>query len=144
MRLITIVAIAMAIVAGLAATLYFLPIINAQVDKAKEVHQTPVTNSTLPTKNGYQQVNVTVNNVKLVADVAVNDEQKTKGLAVKENLSENEAMLFVFATAGDHAFWMKDMKFPIDIIWMDSNKTVVHVEHSLAPCGPVSLSLIHI
>jgi len=140
-RLITIVAIAMAIIAGLGATFYFLPVISAQVDKAKEVNQTPVINIPLLTKNGYRQVNVAVNNVKLVADVAVNEEQKTKGLAIKENLSENEAMLFVFATAGNHAFWMKDMKFPIDIIWMDSNKTVVHVEHSLEPCTPVSCQI---
>jgi uncharacterized protein len=27
------------------------------------------------------------------------------------------------------------MKFPIDIIWINSNKTVVHIEHNLQPCG---------
>jgi uncharacterized membrane protein (UPF0127 family) len=137
-RLITLIAIAAAIIAGSGATLYFLPVINAQVDKAKEDHKDPIVNNTLPTKNGYRQVNVTVNGVELVADVAINEEQKTKGLAVKDQLNENEAMLFVFTTSGNHAFWMKDMKFPIDIIWMDDNKTVVHIERSLDPCDPTS------
>ena len=44
-------------------------------------------------------------------------------------------MLFVFDTQGEQTFWMKDMKFPIDIIWIDSNKTVVHIEHNLPPCS---------
>jgi uncharacterized membrane protein (UPF0127 family) len=137
-RLITIVAIVAAVAAGSGATLYFLPVISAQIDQAKEGQHEPAINSTLPTNNGYQQINVTVNGIKLVTDIAANEEQKTKGLAVKDHLNENEAMLFAFATPGNHAFWMKDMKFPIDIIWMDANKTVVHVENSLDPCSPVS------
>ncbi|HZC88191.1 MAG TPA: DUF192 domain-containing protein [Nitrososphaera sp.] len=142
MRIITIIAIAMAVVAAVSGmTLYFLPIISAQVDHVTEAqHDEPVaaTNSSLSTNNGYQQVNVTVNHVKLVADIASNEEQMTKGLAVKDHLNENEAMLFVFTTPGNHGFWMKDMKFPIDIIWMNANKTVVHIEHSLNPCTPIS------
>jgi uncharacterized protein len=44
-------------------------------------------------------------------------------------------MLFVFDTAREHSFWMKNMKFPIDIIWLNSDKTVVHIEHNLQPCS---------
>jgi uncharacterized protein len=85
--------------------------------------------------SGYRQVNVTINGIELVADLAETNEQRTKGLSVKDALAEKEAMLFVFDTAQEHPFWMKDMKFPIDIIWMDSNKIVVHVEHNLQPCS---------
>ncbi|MDQ4012401.1 MAG: DUF192 domain-containing protein, partial [Thermoproteota archaeon] len=35
----------------------------------------------------------------------------------------------------EHTFWMKNMKFPIDIIWLDSDKTIVHIEHNLQPCS---------
>ncbi|MGI0049371.1 MAG: DUF192 domain-containing protein, partial [Nitrososphaera sp.] len=42
----------------------------------------------------------------------------------------------VFSTEREHSFWMKGMKFPIDIIWLDDDKEVVHVEHSLEPCIP--------
>lgn len=139
MRLISIVAIVAVIAAVSGATLYFLPLISAQVDQANGGQREPVISSTkLPKINGYKQVNVTVNGVKLIADIAENDTQRTKGLAVKDHLNENQAMLFVFATQGNYAFWMKDMKFPIDIIWMDANKTVVHIEHSLEPCSPLS------
>lgn len=56
-------------------------------------------------------------------------------MSVKDALAENEAMLFVFSNEGEHTFWMKNMKFPIDIIWINSDKTVVHIEHNLQPCG---------
>ena len=140
MRLITTVAIVAAIAAaGSGTILYFMPIISAQLDHTKEEQKVVAINSTLPTNNnGYQQVNVTVNGVKLVADIAANDVQRTRGLAVKDHLNETEGMLFVFSTPGNYAFWMKDMKFPIDIIWIDANKTVVHMEHSLAPCTLIS------
>jgi uncharacterized membrane protein (UPF0127 family) len=84
---------------------------------------------------GYRQVNVTVNGLVLVADIAATDEQRATGLSLKDSLAENEAMLFVFDYQADHTFWMKNMKFPIDIIWIDSDKTVVHIEHNLQPCN---------
>jgi uncharacterized protein len=83
----------------------------------------------------YRQLNITVNGIELVADVAATQDQRTKGLSVKDALAENEAMLFVFDTAYKHPFWMKNMKFPIDIIWLNSDKTVIHIEHNLKPCG---------
>lgn len=86
--------------------------------------------------SGYRQVNVTLNNVTLVADIADTNDKRTKGLAVKDALNETEGMLFVFSTEREHSFWMKDMKFPIDIIWIDEDHEVVHVEHSLEPCIP--------
>jgi uncharacterized membrane protein (UPF0127 family) len=66
--------------------------------------------------------------------LALTNEQIEKGLSVKDKLKENEAMLFVFEESAKRSFWMKDMKFPIDIIWLDSNGTVVHIEHNLQPC----------
>ena len=63
-------------------------------------------------------------------------ELMAKGLAVKNQLKESEAMLFVEESA-QHSFWMKDMKFPIDIIWLDNDGKVVHIEQNLQPCVSV-------
>jgi uncharacterized membrane protein (UPF0127 family) len=73
----------------------------------------------------------------LTADLALTNEQIEKGLSVKDKLKENEAMLFVFGESAKHSFWMKDMKFPIDIIWLDSDGNVVHIEQNLQPCVSV-------
>ncbi len=47
---------------------------------------------------------------------------RAKGLSGHAPLTDNEGMLFLFGESGNYGFWMKDMKFPIDIIWIDGNK----------------------
>ena len=56
--------------------------------------------------------------------VASSDEQKAKGLAIFTTLPENEGMIFPFSSSDYYAFWMKDMRFPIDIIYIEKNKIV--------------------
>ncbi len=64
--------------------------------------------------------------------VSTNDDQK-RGLGKKESLPLNEGMIFVFDQPGVYSFWMKDMKFAIDIIWMDENKKVVDIAPNVVP-----------
>jgi uncharacterized membrane protein (UPF0127 family) len=132
-RAITIIAIVAAAAAGIiaGAILYVNPLTENQ-------QQELVAIGTKPSNNGYRQANITINGIELVADIAETNDQRTVGLAVKDTLNENEAMLFVFSTEREHSFWMKNMKFPIDIIWLDADKEVVHIEHSLDPCLPDS------
>jgi uncharacterized membrane protein (UPF0127 family) len=135
-RPITIIAIVAAAAAGIiaAAVLFVNPLIVTREPETEQ--QELVVGGATPSNNGYRQANITVNEVELVTDIAATNDQRTKGLSVKDSLNENEAMLFVFSTEREHSFWMKDMKFPIDIIWIDEDKEVVHVEHSLEPCIP--------
>ena len=91
----------------------------------------------LSADNKYLKAKVTVKGFELNADVPITSELMAKGLAVKNQLKENEAMLFIFEDSAKHSFWMKDMKFPIDIIWLDSDGKVVHIEQNLQPCVPV-------
>lgn len=56
-----------------------------------------------------------------VADAAA---EWAKGLSGRERLAENEGMLFVFPKPEIQKFWMKDMKFPIDIVWIRDNQVV--------------------
>lgn len=84
----------------------------------------------------FNQTILTIERKHLVAYLATSSEQKSLGLSVMDNLTEDHTMLFVYGNEGQHPFWMKDMKFPIDIMWIDSNQRVVHIERSLAPCDP--------
>lgn len=86
---------------------------------------------------GYEQTVVYIADAGLLADIADTQEKKSVGLGVRESMDEGEAMLFLFDEEGRHSFWMHGMKFPIDIIWLDSDKKVVHIEHSLQPCTPL-------
>ena len=60
--------------------------------------------------------------------------EQSKGLAIKDSMTEDEGMFFVFDKPQKYSFWMKDMKFPIDIIWADPTGKIVHIEKNLQPC----------
>ena len=70
----------------------------------------------------------------LQAEVMVNDEDRAMGLMFRPSLPIDRGMIFVFETADFHAIWMKNCKFPIDIVWLDEAKTVVHVAESVPAC----------
>ena len=82
----------------------------------------------------YLRAKVSIEGYELSAEIPVTGELMSKGLIVKNQLRENESMLFVYEEPLRHIFWMKDMKFPIDIIWLDSNGKIVHIEENLMPC----------
>ncbi len=67
------------------------------------------------------------------AQVLKTDKELTKGLSGRTHLGADEAMLFVFGGDDKWSIWMKDMKFPIDIVWLDKNKKVVHIVKNVSP-----------
>lgn len=76
---------------------------------------------------------VSVGNAKLEVELAITDTQREQGLSGRTSLSEGKGMLFVFDTPGTWGIWMKDMKFPLDIIWADTNGMIITIEHDISP-----------
>ena len=70
----------------------------------------------------------------LQAEVMVKDEDRAMGLMFRASLPLDRGMIFVFETADFHGIWMKNCRFPIDILWLDEEKKVVHVAESVPPC----------
>lgn len=64
---------------------------------------------------------------------AITAKEKLTGLSGRDSLLPNQGMLFFFNSIGDHLIWMKDMKFSIDIVWIDENYEIVHVEKNISP-----------
>jgi len=75
----------------------------------------------------------------ILAEVADTAEKRTKGLSNREELAYNSAMLFVFDNESYHSFWMPDMHFAIDIVWLDSNYKIVDVAEDVQPAIDKSL-----
>jgi uncharacterized protein len=71
---------------------------------------------------------VTVNGQSFKVTVAKTEDQKQIGLSETERLRDNEGMLFVFDSAGHYPFWMKNMKFPIDIIYINGDKVTTVID----------------
>ena len=75
---------------------------------------------------------ITINNKTVFVNLAQSPEEKAQGLSGKKSLKSNEGMLFVFDNKTYPAFWMKDMHFAIDIIWI-SDGQIVSINENVAP-----------
>ena len=76
---------------------------------------------------------LTLGGVALAASVADTTSERQQGLSGTPYLPTGVVKLFIFDEAGLWGFWMKEMKYPIDIIWLDEHKEVVYIEHYLTP-----------
>ena len=65
--------------------------------------------------------------------VAHTPEAREQGLGGRNKLNPHEGMLFVFDTTAKHQFWMKDMLFPIDILWLSDTGKVVDIREIVSP-----------
>jgi len=70
----------------------------------------------------------------LQAEVMVSDEDRAMGLMFRPSLPADRGMLFVFSIPDFHGIWMKNCRFPIDIVWLDESQKVVHVVEKAPPC----------
>lgn len=67
---------------------------------------------------------LTIGNKKIFVEIADTDQKRKEGLSNRNKLEENQGMLFVFNQPGKYTFWMKDMLFPLDFIFIKDNKIV--------------------
>ncbi len=69
----------------------------------------------------------------MTVEVADTKSSRELGLSGRLMMGRHEGMLFVFPVPGRYGFWMKDMNFPLDIIWINQNGIVVEVERNADP-----------
>ncbi len=96
------------------ATLYYLQRIQAVTDR----------------------VNIKINDQYIVADISNTDTARAKGLGGRDSIGINEGMYFIFDKPDLYGFWMKDMKIPIDLIWISNGQIVGYEENMLPPADP--------
>jgi uncharacterized protein len=70
----------------------------------------------------------------LQSEVMVSDVDRQMGLMFRASLPQDHGMVFVFEQPGLYGFWMKNCKFPIDMVWLDGNRKVVEIADSVPPC----------
>ena len=78
---------------------------------------------------------VTIGNTIFSVEVASTTIEQTRGLSGRVSLGKDEGMLFFFNSPGVQSFWMKDMNFPIDIIWIGGGKVLGFAEDAVPQPG---------
>ncbi len=66
-------------------------------------------------------------------EIADNQAERQKGLMDRSSLNDDEGMFFIFENEGIYPFWMKNTFIPLDIIWINKDKEIIHIE-SVQPC----------
>lgn len=78
---------------------------------------------------------VCIKDTCIQAEVVSAFAEREKGLMFRESLAKDKGMLFIFEEEGLYGFWMKNMRFPLDIIWLDLNKKIVEIKENVLPCS---------
>lgn len=82
---------------------------------------------------------VAIGSTYIPVEVVFSDISMQKGLSGRTSLEENSGMLFMFIEPAIHRFWMPDMHFPIDIIWIDRGQVLdisANVSNDFDPQNP--------
>ena len=81
----------------------------------------------------HSQTVVTIGRATVNARVVASDEDRVRGLSDTNQLGSNQGMLFVFDRSAQWEMWMKDMRYSLDILWLDPQKRVVTIAPNLSP-----------
>ncbi len=71
---------------------------------------------------------------EFLVEVAITFEERALGLMNRKQLPDNYGMLFIFNNEEYQSFWMKNTLIPLDIIYADKDKKIVHIYHNVQPC----------
>lgn len=72
--------------------------------------------------------------VIIQAEIADTMKKRAEGLMYREHLAKDRGMLFTFDQAQVWTFWMKNTKIPLDIIWMNEKKQIIHIARNVPIC----------
>lgn len=71
----------------------------------------------------------------IMVELADTTEKRARGLMFRDSLAKNHGMLFTFPEPQQWSFWMKNTRISLDIVWIDRNKKIVHIERHVPTCS---------
>ena len=97
----------------------------------QEIHPAVYDNTPL------QQKRILIGSTTYTVSVADTEARREQGLSGTKTLLPHTGMLFVFENPGKYGFWMKEMQYPIDIVWVNVNDqgvgSIVYIEQNVQP-----------
>jgi hypothetical protein len=85
------------------------------------------------TAESLQNKKVCFSNVCINVEVADTDASRQKGLMFRKELPEDRGMLFIFESEDKQFFYMKNMNFSLDVLWLDAGKKIVGIKKNFQP-----------
>ena len=114
--------------------IFNIELINGDKQNAETQNSDESKNSKDSEENSVDIVVDATKSVKVNVELANTEEERRLGLSFRQYLGDYNGMLFVFDSDVSSPFWMKDMKIPLDIIFVDSNYFIIDIKEAQAPC----------
>ena len=96
-----------------------------------------------PNPSGLGSGQLSIDNAVFDVEIASTPLEQARGLSFRTSLGANQGMLFVFGTGSVQTFWMKDMNFPLDMIWISGNTVVGFAQNDPAEPGVATPTTIY-
>jgi len=127
---ILIAAITVVIIGGVLTLLYYYssPLNN----ELGPVSETTTSSTSLPLAAEARFGDITIGGKKISVEIADTPDKRALGLSYRDNIDTADGMLFIFENASSPGFWMKDMKFALDMVWIGDGK-VLGISENLPP-----------
>jgi hypothetical protein len=87
----------------------------------------------------YKEKVIFINKKRATAFLADNFLKKIIGLMYKDELPNGTCMLFIFGAPKKYGIWMRNMKFAIDILWLDNKKKIISIKQNAQPARGTAL-----
>jgi uncharacterized protein len=71
---------------------------------------------------------------QIQAEVLTDPRDMAAGMMFREQLPPDRGLLFVHTSPGRYPYWMHNVSVPLDIIWLDSSRTIVEISANTPPC----------
>ncbi len=82
---------------------------------------------------GFYLKKINVAGTPVRVEVADTEEERINGLSNRDRLPENQGMLFVFEEPGRYPIWMRNMRFSLDVYWLDGQGKIVDIWENAHP-----------
>lgn len=81
----------------------------------------------------YERQKISINSMEFIVDISNDECKRSLGLSGRTSISDDGGMIFIFEDDASHGFWMKDMNFPLDILWLNKDGEIIWIENNIQP-----------
>lgn len=111
--------------------------VSCQTQTKKEIKTTEVSFKKEGELSIYQGDSLKIGNIDI--EIADNEYERQTGLMYRTSMEQNQGMLFIFEDEQPRSFYMKNTSIPLDILFIDSNNTIINTIENAAPLSEESL-----
>lgn len=111
--------------------------VSCQTQTKKEIKTTEVSFKKEGELSIYQGDSLKIGNIDI--EIADNEYERQTGLMYRTSMEQNQGMLFIFEDEQPRSFYMKNTSIPLDILFIDSNNTIINTIENTAPLSEESL-----